>query len=81
MKWPAVQHRELDLFGDRRRVVLEGTGREVDVADLRGEHLTEVLAAEEPLDVALGILGEVEAVLVEEAHDHRLRDHLRRGAG
>ena len=54
----------LDVDGalERRGVVLEGAGREADVADLAGEHPPEVLAGEEALDLALGLLGDVEAV-------------------
>ena len=41
-------------------VLLEGPGREADVADLGREHPPEVLPVEEPLDLALAVLGEVE---------------------
>jgi hypothetical protein len=37
-----------------------------------GEHAAEVLALEEPLDLALGVLGDVEAVAVEEPDHDRL---------
>src|SRR5205823_1759817 len=51
----------------------EGSGRIADVADVAGEDPTEVLPVEGPLDLAGGRLGEVDAAVVEEAHDHRLR--------
>ena len=54
-------------------VLLEGPGREADVADLRGQHAAEVLPDEQPLDLALRVLGDVDAVVVEEPHHDRLR--------
>ena len=54
-------------------VELERPGREADVADLAGEDPAEVLPVEEPLDLALGGLVDVDAVGVEEADDDRLR--------
>ena len=53
--------------------MLEGPGREADLADLAGQGPPEVLPVEQPLDLALAALGDVEAVAVEEPHDHRLR--------
>ena len=38
-----------------------------------GQDPAEVLAVEQPLDLALAVLGQVEPVAVEEAHDDRLR--------
>ena len=42
-------------------VVLERPGREVDVADLLGQHPAVVLPLEQALDLALGVLGDVGA--------------------
>ncbi len=53
--------------------MLERPRGEADVADLAGEHPAEVLAVEQPRDLALGVLGDVEALVVEEPDDHRLR--------
>ena len=49
------------------RVVLERPGREVDVADLAGQHPAEVLAVEVALDLAVPVVVEIGAVGVEEA--------------
>src|SRR3546814_20049698 len=46
---------------------------EPDVADLGGEHPPEVLSHEEPLDLALHVLGDVGPVGVEEAAHAGLR--------
>ena len=64
----------LDVDGalERGRVVLERPWRERDVADLLGQHPAVVLALEEPLDLALRVLGDVGAGGVEEAHDDAL---------
>ena len=64
----------LDVDGglERGGVVLEGSRRETDVADLAGEHPSEVLTVEETLDLALRVLGDVESVWIEEADDDRL---------
>ena len=52
---------DVDGALERGGVVLEGAGREVDVADLLGQHPAEVLAVEQALDLALGVLGDVDA--------------------
>ena len=65
--------RDVDGALEGDRVVLEGPRREADVADLGGEDPPEVLPVEQPLDLALGVLGDVGAVGVEEADDDRLR--------
>ena len=71
-------------------VLLEGAGRVDDVADLAGQDPAEVLPREHPLELALARLGQVEALVVEEPDDHRLRIaldqphgacHRRRSAG
>src|SRR5205085_5638658 len=51
---------------ERGRVELERAGREDDVADVAGERPAELLAGEQPLDLALAELGDVAAVAVEE---------------
>ena len=58
----------------RDGVVLERARRELDVADLLGEHPPVVLALEQALDLALRVLGDVGAVGVEEADHHPLAD-------
>ena len=67
-----AQRLELDARGEGRRVELARPRREVDVADLVGEHAAEVLAVIEPLDPLLGRLVDVDAVGVEEADDDGL---------
>jgi len=62
-------------------VVLEGAGREADLADLAGQCPPEVLPVEEPLDLALAAFGQVESPAVEEADDDRLRVVLHEAHG
>ena len=64
------RHVDRGLEGDG--VVLEGAGRELDVADLLGQDPAVVLPLEQPLDLALRVLGDVGAGGVEEAHDDAL---------
>ena len=63
---------QVDRVDQGRRVVLQRPGREPDVADLPGQHPAEVLAVVEPLDLALGGLVDVDALLVEEPEHHGL---------
>ncbi len=64
---------QVDRLDERGGVVLERPWREADVADLAGQDPAEVLAVEEALDLSLGDLVDVEAVLVEEPDHHRLQ--------
>ena len=63
---------DVDGVAQRGGVELEGARRVADVADLRRQGPPELLSVVEPLDLALPGLGDVDAVLVEEADHHRL---------
>ena len=56
-----ADRRRLDGGLERDGVLLERTRRELDVADLLGERPAGVLALEQPLDLALRVLGDVGA--------------------
>ena len=67
MNAASLQPVGVDAALERGRVELERAGREHDVADVAGERAPEVLAVEQPLDLALRRLVDVAPVVVEEA--------------
>ena len=72
LKRAVGDRRDLDRALQGDRVVLHGPRQEADVADLGGEDPPVVLTLEQALDLALRVLGDVGALVVEEAHDDRL---------
>ena len=70
---PLAQPALVDARLERGRVVLERAGREHDVADVAGERAAEVLALEQPLDLALPRFVDVATLVVEDADLHAVR--------